>query len=207
VNGFGWNLGYSESIVWSCPRQILGAIRAEARAGELVEILFFCQVNNARLYRFRSAKFHEICTQYMVLRHGESFWKTFCENLPVRGLFFPKTSNFAWSSSMTSDFRPWFLRNDYKSWKVMTGWRAYGMLAFHPYCWLESTQSQSPGSRLRTRKDFPMQGPYTEWLSSTHRCRTAMQLAHAALTWHYIIIKSFAGRQHHLDVALLLSFE
>jgi len=27
------------------------------------------------------------------------------------------------------------------------------------------------------------------------------------LTWHYIIIKSFAGRQHHLDVALLLSFE
>jgi len=27
------------------------------------------------------------------------------------------------------------------------------------------------------------------------------------LTWNYIIIKSFAGRQHHLDVALLLSFE
>jgi len=32
-------------------------------------------------------------------------------------------------------------------------------------------------------------------------------IAHAALTWHYIIIKSFAGWQHHLDVALLLSFE
>jgi len=32
-------------------------------------------------------------------------------------------------------------------------------------------------------------------------------IAHAALARHYIIIKSFAGRQHHLDVALLLSFE
>ena len=29
--------------------QILGAIRAEARSGELAEILFFCQINNARL--------------------------------------------------------------------------------------------------------------------------------------------------------------
>ena len=34
-------------------------------------------------------------------------------------------------------------------------------------------------------------------------------IAHSAysLMWHYIIIRSFAGRQHHLDVALLLSFE
>jgi len=40
VNGFGLNLGYSESIVWSWPWQILGTIRAEARAGELAEIFF-----------------------------------------------------------------------------------------------------------------------------------------------------------------------
>jgi len=33
--------GYSEYIVWSWPWQILGAIRAEARAGERSEILFF----------------------------------------------------------------------------------------------------------------------------------------------------------------------
>ena len=39
VNGFGWNLGNSEYIVWSCPWQILGAIRAEAEAW--AEILFF----------------------------------------------------------------------------------------------------------------------------------------------------------------------
>jgi len=32
-------------------------------------------------------------------------------------------------------------------------------------------------------------------------------IAHATLTWHYIILKSFAGLQNHLDVALLLSFE
>jgi len=62
---------------------------------------------------------------------------------------------------------------------------------------LESTQSHSPGQ----------QSPYTEWLSSMRRCQTAMQLTHTALTWQYIITNSFAGWQHHLDVALLLSFE
>ena len=36
---------------------------------------------------FRSAKFHEICTQDVDLRGGESFRKNICENLPVRGLF------------------------------------------------------------------------------------------------------------------------
>jgi len=48
VNRFRWNLRYSEYIVWSWPRQILGAIHTEARAGERAEI-FFCPVNNARL--------------------------------------------------------------------------------------------------------------------------------------------------------------
>ena len=47
-----WNLGHSENIVYRWRWQILGAIRAEARARELGEILFFCEVNNARLYRF-----------------------------------------------------------------------------------------------------------------------------------------------------------
>ena len=41
VNGFGWNLGNSESMVWRCPWQILGAIRAEAASGGRAEILFF----------------------------------------------------------------------------------------------------------------------------------------------------------------------
>ena len=57
VHAFGYNFagserismkfGNSEYIVWSWPWQILGAIRAEARAGDLAEVLFFCQVNNA----------------------------------------------------------------------------------------------------------------------------------------------------------------
>jgi len=37
VNGFGWNLGYSEHVLWNWPWQILGAIRAEARAEERAE--------------------------------------------------------------------------------------------------------------------------------------------------------------------------
>jgi len=41
VNGCGWNLEHSEHIVWSWPWQILGAIRAEARAGARAEFLFF----------------------------------------------------------------------------------------------------------------------------------------------------------------------
>jgi len=45
----------------------------------------------------------------------------------------------------------------------MTGWRAYEMLAFHPY--RRNQLKVIPlASRLRTRKDCPMQSPYTEWL-------------------------------------------
>jgi len=38
---------------------------------------------------------------------------------------------------------------------MMTGWRAYGMLAFHPYRWNQLKVIRL-ASRLRTRKDFPM---------------------------------------------------
>jgi len=41
VNVFGWNSGNSEYIAWSWRWQILGAIRAEARAGDLAEVLFY----------------------------------------------------------------------------------------------------------------------------------------------------------------------
>jgi len=50
VHTFGYNsagseriwmkFGELEYIVWSCPWQILGAIRAEARAGDLAEVFF-----------------------------------------------------------------------------------------------------------------------------------------------------------------------
>jgi len=38
VNRFGWNLEHSEYIVWGWPWQILGVIRAVARAGKSGEI-------------------------------------------------------------------------------------------------------------------------------------------------------------------------
>jgi len=43
---------HSDYVVWGWPWQILGAILAEARAGQRGEIMFFCQVNNARLCGF-----------------------------------------------------------------------------------------------------------------------------------------------------------
>jgi len=91
VNGFGWNLAHFEYIVWSWPLQILGA-HTEARAGERAEILFFCQVNNAGLYRFPVSRIsrysHTIC--------GSEIWwilsENIFENLPVRGLFSKKVN-------------------------------------------------------------------------------------------------------------------
>jgi len=50
VHRFGWKLEHSEYIVWGWLWQILGAIRAAARDGGPGEI--FCQVINARFYRF-----------------------------------------------------------------------------------------------------------------------------------------------------------
>jgi len=140
VNGLGWNLGNSESMVWSCPWQILGAIRVEVASGGRAEISFFCPLNNARFHRLpvgqisrnlhKKTCFREVCGAF-----GKHLW-----NLPVRGLFFPKkTFILAWSKSTISDFRNRFLRNDYKSWKVMTGWSPCGgpLLAFHWHRWNE----------------------------------------------------------------------
>jgi len=130
VNGFGWNLGNSDYIVWSYPWQIFGAIRAEA--GARAEILFFCPLNHARFHRLPvgqiSQNLHKkTCFCVLLCRFGKHLWK-----FARKGSFFPKkTSIFAWSKSTISDFRPRFLWNDYKSWKVMTGWTACGMLTFH----------------------------------------------------------------------------
>ena len=90
VNGFGWNLGNSEHIVWSCPWQILGAIRAEAASGGRAEF-FFCPLNNARFHRLPvgqiSRSLHKK-TCFRVLCCGLG---NICENLPVRGIFPQKT--------------------------------------------------------------------------------------------------------------------
>jgi len=149
VNGFGWNLGNSEYIVWSWPWPILRVIRAEARAGDLAEFLFFfCQVNNARLCRFPVSQFSR---NLHTKRVSVTRWILSETFFALKGSFFQKP----WSSSIISDFRPRFLGNDYTSWNMMTGWRAYGMLAFHPYRWNQLKVIRL-ASRLRIRKDFPM---------------------------------------------------
>jgi len=92
VNGFGWNLGHSEYIVWSWPWHILGTICAEARTGEWVEILFFfCPVNNARLYRFPISHISKIRTQDVNMCRHEPLQNIF-ENLPIRGLISKKVN-------------------------------------------------------------------------------------------------------------------
>jgi len=106
VNGFGWNLGHSEYAVRSWPWQILGAIRAEARAGERAEV-FFCQENNALLYRFPVS---QISRNLHTRRGSMSPWilsENICENSPVRGLF-PKRQLLRENLHATFDFRPRF---------------------------------------------------------------------------------------------------
>ena len=139
VNGFGWNLGNSESIARSCPWQILGAIRAEAAAGGRAEILFFGPLNDARFHRHPvdqiSQNLHKkTCFRVICWGFGKHLWKFARKG---GGLFSQKPPFWIDQSQTISNFRPRFLRNDYKSWKVMTGWHACGMLAFHWHRWNE----------------------------------------------------------------------
>jgi len=95
VNGFGWNLGNSECIVWSCPWQILGAIRAEAAAGAWAEILFFfCPLNNVRFHRLPvgqiSRYLHKkTCFRVLCGSFGKQLWK-----FARKGSFIPKKLHF-----------------------------------------------------------------------------------------------------------------
>ena len=94
VNGFGWNLGNSESVVCSCPWQTLGAIRAEAASGGRAEFLFFCPLNNARFHRLpvgqisrnlqKKTCFREVCWGF-----GKHLWK-----FARKGSLFPKNLHF-----------------------------------------------------------------------------------------------------------------
>ena len=105
-----------------------GAICPEVRAGPRAEISF-CLVSNARFHRLH---FGQISPDLHTRCGSISPWilsENILENLHVRGPFSKKKSKGAWTSSTTFDFRPRFLRNEYKSWKVITGWHAYE-------CWL-----------------------------------------------------------------------
>jgi len=112
VHAFGYNSTGSAPI-WMKLRalwvhclplawQILGAIREEARAKERGE--FFCQINNARFYRFPVG---QISRNLHTRRGSVSRWilsEHIFENFSVRGRFFKK-ANFWPKSSTTCDFR------------------------------------------------------------------------------------------------------
>jgi len=115
--------------------------------------VFFCPVNNARRCRFLVSQI----SRNLHTRYGSMLpWilsENIFENLLIRG-HFSKKANFGQPSSTTSDFRPRYLGNDYKSRKVMTGWPAYRMLAFHLYPW-NQLKVIPLACRLRTRNDIP----------------------------------------------------
>jgi len=90
VNGFGWNLGHSEYVVFSWPLQILGGIRAEARAGERAEILFLLSSKQHTTLPISGqpnfTKFaHNTWIWEMVNPFGIHFWK-----FVRKGSFFQK---------------------------------------------------------------------------------------------------------------------
>jgi len=99
--------------------------------------VFFCPLSNARFYRLPVGQISQNFTKKTCFRvlcgaFGNHLWK-----FARKGSFSQKTSILAWSKSTISDFRNRFLLNDYKSWKVMTGSSACGMLAFHWHRWNE----------------------------------------------------------------------
>jgi len=118
VYGFGWNLGTLSILSGAGPDRFWARF-AQKRERES-ELKFFCEVNNARLCRFPVSQI----LRNLHTRRGSKRWQILSEkhfkNLPVRGLI-SKKATFGRPSSTTSDFRPRYLRNDYKSRKVMTG--------------------------------------------------------------------------------------
>jgi len=173
-------LGNSEYIVWSWPWQILGAIRAEATAGDLAEV-FLSGKQHTTLPISGQPNFtkfaHKTWFCDVVNPFGLIFWK-----FALKESFFPKKRDHRQRFPTSSlDFSE-MITNLGKSWQVGAPME----------CWL------SIRTIVINSKSFP-------WTAESVRERTFLDVD--GVHRHYIIIKSFAGRQHHLDVALLLSFE
>jgi len=167
VNPFGWNLGQSEYIVRRWPWQILDAIGAEARARERAEVLFFCQVSNARF------PVSQISRNSHTVRGCVSPWilsKNICENLPVSGL--SKKVNFC--VKIFNDFRLQAAISVKRLQIAEThdDWRAYGMLAFHMYRW-NQLKVIPLACTVRTRRT-----PCPKKHSSTASCSREEQTQH-----------------------------
>ena len=79
-------------ILGDWPWQILGAIRAVARAGEPGDFFSFCQISNTRFYRFSVG---QISQHLNTTRRPISQWillEIFFWKFPRKGSFFDKTS-------------------------------------------------------------------------------------------------------------------
>ena len=162
MNGFGWNLGTPSTLFGSGPDRFW-ARSAQKRERETLRK--FCLLSGKQRTTLpisgqpNFTKFAHKLTWFC--EAVNPFGNIFFEKLALRGLFFQKNP---WSSSTIADFRSQYLRNDYKSWKVTTGWRAYGMLAFRPYRW--NQLSHSPGQQAPYEKglfDFPDIGGSSVW--------------------------------------------
>jgi len=127
VHAFGYNSAGSERI-WMkfselrvCCLELaltdFGRDALRSDSGRPCGSFVFCRVNNARLCRFRSAKFHEICTQDVVLWRGESFRNNFFENLPLRGLFSKNRDHRQRFPTSSRDFSE-MITNLGKSWQT-----------------------------------------------------------------------------------------
>ena len=90
MDRFGWNLWV---LRVHCPGLALadfGSIHAVARNGESGEI--FCQVSEARLYRFSIGQISQNLNTRQSVRWLK-LWEQNFVNFPVKRRFFPKTAN------------------------------------------------------------------------------------------------------------------
>ena len=150
VNGFGWNLGNSEYIVWSWPDRFWARSTQKQEQETLRTFCFLSGKQRTNLPICGQPIFtkfaHKTCFCEAVNPFGNIFWK-----FALKGSFSKKTliilNDFRLQAAIS---RKWL-----QIWEHDDSWRAYGMLAFHPYCWNQLKVIRL-ASRLRTRKDFPM---------------------------------------------------
>jgi len=170
VNEFGRNLGTPSMLFGAGPDRIW-ARSAQTREREtLRKFCFLSCKQRTSLPIFGQPIFTKLAHKTCFWEAGNPFGNIFWI-FALKGSFFEKH----WSSSTISDFGPRFLGNDYKSWKVMTGWPAYGMLAFHP-----NHRNQLKvirlASMLRTKKDFPGHRRLFRLVLQTY-CRIVIRVA------------------------------
>jgi len=141
VHAFGYNSARSEPIwmkfgaLWvpCCrwPWQILGMIAQSKRASRN---FFLSRKQHVALPSSGLPNFTKFAHNKWILEvvhlFGTRFWKP-CS----KGSFCLKRQLLRENLHATSDFRPRFLRNGYKLWKITTDWPAYGMSTFHCYRW------------------------------------------------------------------------